>query len=103
MTSIVRGTTIKFTITFKDVNGSILTTGLVPVLTITYRDSTNMDVEDSISLTPQSTTFVGSWESSRSVACKVEWSANSGGVTPFVVVDGSFELVANQANIAASS
>lgn len=99
MTNIVRGNDVQFSITFLDVD-DIEVMPDSAVVTVNFLSSGER-VNETIDLEPNSDGFwSATWPSDVAEAGRVFWSAQS--IDPVSVQDGSFNLLANAANLGTS-
>lgn len=96
--SIVRGTTVKITVTFKDADGGVVTpAGALGKLS--YLKAGARVVVD-LTFVSSGAGFAALWNSSDANAGPVCWAARSSGGSPVSAVQGEFALDANPANLA---
>lgn len=98
---IVRGTTVRFTSTFFDVNGAVTQpAGAAVNLAYLENGQTKTETIEMTAPTPPDVQWTASWDSRGVSPGLVTWSIHTeGSVPPYSVSDGSFDLTANNANL----
>lgn len=98
---IVRGTTVQFATTFLDGSGNI-TQPSGAAINLSYLENGTAQEEEIEMTAPTDggTSWTAQWDTRGVSPCHVSWSihSESSGI-PYVVQDGSFDLVANNANL----
>jgi hypothetical protein len=102
--AIFRGATVRFSTTFYDAAGAV-TQPTGAAINIVFVAVGNSQVEtDAVEMTPPSgseTQWTAQWDSRNAAPGRVWWSIHTeGGSLPYSVQDGSFDLTANNANLA---
>lgn len=94
-----RGNAIEFTATFTDADGEAVTPDSATVK-VNFLNSDSERETETVMMNEQSDgSWFGIWDSSDALPARVDWSMQS--ANPASVKDGSFDLEANRANLAA--
>jgi hypothetical protein len=96
MQTFIRGADIRFTATFVDAAGVVLTP-TDATLNIAYTISAVKTI-DVIELEPSGNQWIGTWSSTGSDVGQIDWFILGTGADNAAVNEGSFALVKNKAN-----
>lgn len=101
MISFYRGTTVNFAATFQDVNGNVIQPSGAAVNIVYFENGEQqaVDVEMNAPMSP-GTQWTAEWDSRSVTPGPVTWSIHSKSTgIPYAVQDGTFQLLANSANL----